>query len=170
MVPDQQCRVPLYGRCPVVQSPSAAPPKQGGEAAATPSGADAPLGHTLTKLEAPRHSGTFWAVEPPLPIVPPPTHHQHTRNSRFIPLCFDNTQAAYRNISSFSLVRAIGVLSICRIEALVKNADGLYTWSRRIFGPLPSFFMRYTFFAHFCAGEDQDVRVQMLLLLTQLDE
>jgi hypothetical protein len=40
----------------------------------------------------------------------------------------------------------------------VKHADELYTWSRRILGPIPSLFMRYTFFAHFCAGEDQEVR------------
>lgn len=150
--------------CSVVQPPAAAPPERGGDQSSTPtpSGADAPLGRSLTSLESPRHSGSFWAVEPPLPIVPPPSNHHHIRNSRFIPLCFDNTQSAYRNITTFSLVRAIGVLSVCRIEPLVKHADALYTWSRRILGPIPSFFMRYTFFAHFCAGEDQDVRFFIL--------
>lgn len=116
------------------------------------------LQQPIDKLEQPRHSGTFWAVEPPLPIVQPAVHHQKLRNSRFVPICFDNPESSYRDISTYSLARGIAVLSLCKIKVLVQNADWLYSLSRRLLGPLPTLVMRHTFFAHFCAGEDQEVR------------
>lgn len=136
-----------------MQAASAALPA---EATPTPKGSNAPLQQPMDTLEQPRHSGTFWAVEPPLPIVEP--GKKLTRNSRFVPLCFDNPESAYRDISTYSLARGIAVLTVCKFETLVKNADRLYSLSRRLLGPIPAVVMRYTFFAHFCAGEDQEVR------------
>lgn len=128
------------------------------EVTPTPKGSNAPLQQPIDTLEQPRHSGTFWAVEPPLPIVEP--GKKLTRNSRFVPLCFDNPESSYRDISTYSLARGIAVLTICKFKTLVKNADWIYSFSRRLLGPIPTVVMRYTFFAHFCAGEDQNVRFQ----------
>lgn len=78
-----------------------------------------------------------------------------------MPLCFDNPESAYRDISTYSLTRGIAVLSLCKIKTLVQNADQLYSWSRRLLGPIPAMVMRHSFFAHFCAGEDQEVRLSL---------
>lgn len=146
--PSQLC----FNLCPRVQAASAA---LHSEATPTPKGGNAPLQQPIDTLEQPRHSGTFWAVEPPLPIVEP---GKKLRNSRFVPLCFDNPESSYRDISTYSLTRGIAVLTLCKIKPLVKNADTLYSWSRRLLGPIPALVMRHSFFAHFCAGEDQEVR------------
>lgn len=75
-----------------------------------------------------------------------------------MPLCFDNPESSYRDISTYSLTRGIAVLSLCKIKTLVQNADQLYSLSRRLLGPIPVMVMRHSFFAHFCAGDDQEVR------------
>jgi hypothetical protein len=129
-----------------------------------PTGAAAPLGFNISELENARHSPTFWAVEPPLPIAEPPRSQQLVRNSRFVPLCFDNGEACFRDVSTAALIRSISVFQVCGWAWLVKHADTLYGWSQRQLGwtGVPSFVVRNSFFAQFCAGEDQEVRAATL--------
>jgi hypothetical protein len=131
----------------------------------TVAGGDSPLppGFNINRHESARHSKTFWAVEPPLPIAEPPRSQQLIRNSRFVPLCFDNGEACFRDVPTAELVRSISVFTVCGWTWLVKHADTLYAWSERLFGwtRVPSTVVRHSFFAHFCAGEDQDVRAHV---------
>ena len=131
------------------------------EATTAPTGDTVPFGQfNISQLEKARHSKTFWAVEPPLPIEEPPRNQQLIRNSRFVPLCFDNGEACFRNSPTSDLVRSISVFTVCGWSWLVKHADRLYALSEKAFGwtGVPSLTVRHTFFAHFCAGEDQEVR------------
>jgi hypothetical protein len=132
------------------------------EVSNTTAASDAPphFGFNISKLEQARHSKTFWAVEPPLPIAEPPRHQQLLRNSRFVPLCFDNGEACFRDVATSDLVRSISVFTVCGWTWLVKRADTLYAWSVRLLGwtRIPQTVVRHSFFAHFCAGEDQEVR------------
>lgn len=77
-----------------------------------------------------------------------------------MPLCFDNGEACFRDLSTSDLVRSISVFTVCGWKWLVTRADFLYKLSDRLFGwtGIPSLVIRHTFFRHFCAGEDQQVR------------
>ena len=151
-------------RAPAVQQHAALARPESEPAAAgstSPTGPESPFTFNIRSLENARHSKSFWAVEPPLPITEPPRVAQLTRNSRFVPLCFDNGEACYRDISTKELVRSVGVFTVCGWGWLVKRADWLFAWSDKLMGwtGLPSLVVRHTFFAHFCAGEDQQARL-----------
>jgi hypothetical protein len=139
-----------------MQSNSQASP----DAEASPASSQEPrFGFNISQLERASHSRTFWAVEPPLPISEPPTTQQLNRNSRFVPLCFDNGEACYRDIRTADILRSISVFNVCGLSWLVKRADYLYQLSNTLLGwtGAPNFVIRHTFFRHFCAGEDQQV-------------
>lgn len=108
--------------------------------------------------EQPQHSKSFWAVEPPLPVTEPARGEERARNSRFVPLCFDNAEAAFRGVPSADLARSVAVFSTCGIQPLVRNADWLFRYSQRLLGrTVTGMAVRHTFYKHFCAGEDQEV-------------
>lgn len=130
------------------------------ESEASPtSGQEPRFGFNISQLERARHSRTFWAVEPPLPISEPPKTQQILRNSRFVPLCFDNGEACFREVSTANLLRSICVFTVCGWSWLVKHADDLYQLADTWLGwtGAPNYVIRHTFFRQFCAGEDQQV-------------
>eukprot|EP00042_Codosiga_hollandica_P028911 m.155542 g.155542 ORF g.155542 m.155542 type:complete len:547 (+) comp52913_c0_seq1:1046-2686(+) len=71
-------------------------------------------------------------------------------------LKFDDAQLIYKNRSTYHLLRALVIFRLCGVRFLVDNADTIIRVSRRIFGRgLVDSVIRNTFFAHFCAGEDE---------------
>ena len=71
------------------------------------------------------------------------------------PLDFDDTRESFRHKSAAELLRAAFVLELCGVKPLVTHAGALLGLSRRLLGrSLTHLALRQTFFAHFCAGED----------------
>lgn len=69
---------------------------------------------------------------------------------------FDNPFAAFEGKSNMDLFIGYVVLKACSWKWLVKNSDTLLKTSYKVFGaPLTNFVLRHSFFAHFCAGEDE---------------
>ncbi|KAF8071105.1 hypothetical protein HT031_001187 [Scenedesmus sp. PABB004] len=70
------------------------------------------------------------------------------------PLDFDDYRSIFSMRSTGELLRMYGVLQVCSITPLVRNADALVRASRRVLGDAVTFgVMRHTFMAQFCAGE-----------------
>ena len=68
---------------------------------------------------------------------------------------FNNSEAAFKSKTILALVRADVVFSICRVPYLVKNAEGLLKTAYRLLGhAVANSLLRFTYFGHFCAGED----------------
>jgi proline dehydrogenase len=73
-------------------------------------------------------------------------------------LDFFNGTLAFQAQSTVSLVRCWLVLQICGIRPLVKNAESLVKLSYRVLGStVTNSVMKNTFFAHFCAGENEEL-------------
>lgn len=71
---------------------------------------------------------------------------------------FDDPKQCFQSKSSVDLVRSLAVFSICQTQLLVKHAEVLMLLSYRLFGhSFTNFFLKRTFFGHFCAGEDADL-------------
>lgn len=70
-------------------------------------------------------------------------------------LDFTNTAQAYKSKSTGELFRTLAIFKLCTIGPLVENSEKLLKFSRGVFGDtLTSLVLKYTFFQHFCAGED----------------
>jgi hypothetical protein len=68
---------------------------------------------------------------------------------------FTNAQATFESKTTTELMRAVTCLRLCRVPFIVKNAEGLLYWSRKILGStMTNAFVRETFFKHFCGGKD----------------
>ncbi len=84
------------------------------------------------------------ARQPPPPLPPP------------APLRFDDTRAVFAGRSSLSLLHSLAVFRACTVRPLVSHAPALLAASRRVLGDgATAAVLRRTFFAHFCAGEDE---------------
>ena len=71
------------------------------------------------------------------------------------PINFNDSRAAFRTKSFAQLLRARIVYTVCTIPVLVKNAEYLIRTSYKVLGPsATNVLMKYTFFGHFCGGED----------------
>jgi proline dehydrogenase len=69
---------------------------------------------------------------------------------------FTNGQAVYDRKTTTELVRALLVLRLCGVKALVDNAPQLLSIGERVLGRgLMTEILKATFFGHFCAGENQ---------------
>lgn len=69
---------------------------------------------------------------------------------------FSNTKLVFQSKSTFSLIRAYLVFQSCRIQTIVDNAEKLLRVSYSILGDrLTDSILKKTYFAHFCAGEDE---------------
>ncbi|GMH88213.1 hypothetical protein TL16_g11091 [Triparma laevis f. inornata] len=67
---------------------------------------------------------------------------------------FDDTKLAYGSKSTLELVRSYAVFQLCSVPIIVRNANNLYTFSKKVFPPpLVDGIIKRTFFAHFCGGE-----------------
>lgn len=63
----------------------------------------------------------------------------------------------FQSKSTFYLCRAYFIFQTCRVEKLVANAEWLLQKAYSILGDrIVDTAMRHTFFAHFCAGEDEN--------------
>ena len=108
----------------------------------------APCAH-LHFLGAPRalssDAAAAAAARQPPPPLPPPA-----------PLRFDDTRAVFAGRSSLSLLHSLAVFRACTVRPLVSHAPALLAASRRVLGDgATAAVLRRTFFAHFCAGEDE---------------
>lgn len=70
---------------------------------------------------------------------------------------FSNFEEAHKPKSNLELVRAYGVFTTCQIRPIVKHADSLLDFTKKVLGANITYkLVRATFFGHFCAGEDQE--------------
>lgn len=78
------------------------------------------------------------------------------RRSDQPPLDFTNPQASFTHMSNFELARSYLVLKLCSFKGLVKNSNMLLNAANSVVGPrLVERIVKETFFAQFCAGEDE---------------
>jgi len=71
------------------------------------------------------------------------------------PLDFHDTKIAFDSKTNFELFRGWVVFQVCAIGPIVRHCDKLYNMAVKILGPsITHFFMRYSLFNHFCAGEN----------------
>lgn len=69
---------------------------------------------------------------------------------------FSYAKAAWSSKSTKELVVGGLSFSLCRVPFLVRHADALLRYSRRILGDtLTDFVLKQSLFGHFCAGEDE---------------
>lgn len=77
------------------------------------------------------------------------------RDSRETLPNFNDSKIAFQSKTILSLLRADVVFSICRIPFLVSNAESILKGLYRFLGnQATNTLLRYTYFGHFCAGED----------------
>lgn len=69
---------------------------------------------------------------------------------------FADSRVAFYPKSMTDLLRAYAVFTVCGIDWVVENADKLVNLSNSVLGEsLTNTLVKKTFFAHFCAGEDE---------------
>ena len=69
---------------------------------------------------------------------------------------FNDTAVAFRSKTLYELTRAKVVFTTCQIKALVKHSEALIRTSYKVAGmKITNSILRWTFFGHFCAGEDE---------------
>ena len=72
------------------------------------------------------------------------------------PIDFSDSKLAFQSKSTFYLVRAYFVFQTCRIQTIVDNAETLLRISyKRLGDSITDKILKKTYFAHFCAGEDE---------------
>jgi len=82
----------------------------------------------------------------------PPDHRQE--KSFHVP-DFSNFEEAHKPKSNLELVRAYGVFTTCQIRPIVKYADTLLGFTKKVLGAHITYnLVRATFFGHFCAGTE----------------
>ena len=69
---------------------------------------------------------------------------------------FNDTAVAFRSKTLYELSRAKVVFTTCQIKTLVKHSESLIRTSYKLAGmKITNSMLRWTFFGHFCAGEDE---------------
>ncbi len=69
---------------------------------------------------------------------------------------FNDTAVAFRSKTLYELSRAKVVFTTCQIKTLVKHSESLIRTSYKLAGmKVTNSLLRWTFFGHFCAGEDE---------------
>lgn len=85
------------------------------------------------------------------------TAPDHRQEKSFHVPDFSNFEEAHKPKSNLELVRAYGVFTTCQIRPIVKYADTLLGFTKKVLGANITYnLVRATFFGHFCAGEDQE--------------
>lgn len=70
-------------------------------------------------------------------------------------LDFNDPKQSFKTKSLPQLVRGYAVFSLCQTPIIVRNAEKLMKLSYKVVGSsITNFFLRHSFFGHFCAGED----------------
>ena len=69
---------------------------------------------------------------------------------------FNDSRIAFKSKTMVELLRARVVFTTCQFQTLVANAGSLVNTSYKVLGKgVTNAIMRYSFFGHFCAGEDE---------------
>ena len=77
-------------------------------------------------------------------------------DSRLPLLNFTDPAMSFTTKTNFELIRSIAVFTVCQIRSLVTRSDKILKFSYRLFGPtVTNGVLRFSFFNHFCAGEDE---------------
>mmetsp|Transcript_6893 Transcript_6893/g.19425 ORF Transcript_6893/g.19425 Transcript_6893/m.19425 type:complete len:500 (+) Transcript_6893:430-1929(+) len=116
----------------------------------------------ITTLEAPRDEQgknpvtEDWpyalVTQPPQKAVKDPK----TPEGEAQPLSLRDAMVAYKSRTAGDLLRAVAVFQSCKFPWLVKNAEGLLNTASQVSKSLTDSVVKKTFFAHFCAGENED--------------
>ena len=70
---------------------------------------------------------------------------------------FDDPIVSYEHKSIPQIIQSILVFQLCKVPILVKSANQIIHYSNKLLGQtITNFFIRHTFFYHFCAGEDEN--------------
>eukprot|EP00126_Sphaerothecum_destruens_P008388 Sdes_comp20194_c0_seq2m13477 len=73
------------------------------------------------------------------------------------PLNFRNSETAFQSKTTFELWRAFLIFKMCQFQPFMRNCETILDWSEKILGKnLTMFFVKHSFFAHFCAGENEE--------------
>mmetsp|Transcript_4162 Transcript_4162/g.9343 ORF Transcript_4162/g.9343 Transcript_4162/m.9343 type:complete len:609 (-) Transcript_4162:253-2079(-) len=81
---------------------------------------------------------------------------------------FSDSVSAHGSKTTLDLFRAIAVFKACQLEFLVKHAEALLNASRTLLGStLTNSLVKYTFFRHFCAGENSADMKPVIHMLEQ---
>ncbi len=79
----------------------------------------------------------------------------HRQEKSFHVPDFSNFEEAHKPKSNLELVRAYGVFTTCQIRPIVKYADTLLGFTKKVLGAHITYnLVRATFFGHFCAGTE----------------
>ncbi len=82
------------------------------------------------------------------------TAPDHRQKAPFHVPDFSNFEEAHKPKSNLELVRAYGVFTTCQIRPVVKYADTLLGFTKKVLGANITYsLVRATFFGHFCAGK-----------------
>ncbi|XP_040151591.1 proline dehydrogenase 1, mitochondrial isoform X2 [Anopheles arabiensis] len=133
----------------------------------------AALNHRLTLEGHPSLDGTRrWrstTVAAPSPVSTGARQRQQQDNNPSTPqrdpldVSFNDPHAAFKSKTTFELIRAYFVYVLCSSEFLVENNMKLMKVAQTILGEkLFTLLMKYTFYGHFVAGEDQQKIVPTL--------
>ena len=96
------------------------------------------------------------------------TAPDHRQEKSFHVPDFSNFEEAHKPKSNLELVRAYGVFTTCQIRPVVKYADTLLGFTKKVLGANITYnLVRATFFGHFCAGTELSF-ADLSLLLTSL--
>eukprot|EP00121_Abeoforma_whisleri_P001203 Awhi_evm1s1070 len=108
---------------------------------------------------APSHQGE--------PSVESTSHSSSSPPTKDLPkLDFDNVRTAFNHCSFSELIRSNLVFRTCKIQPLVKHSRSLVSASYAVLGQnITNFFLKKTFFGHFCGGEgDKELQVEIARL------
>eukprot|EP00928_Gymnodinium_smaydae_P022930 TRINITY_DN19108_c1_g1_i1.p1 TRINITY_DN19108_c1_g1~~TRINITY_DN19108_c1_g1_i1.p1 ORF type:complete len:654 (+),score=172.93 TRINITY_DN19108_c1_g1_i1:112-2073(+) len=81
-------------------------------------------------------------------------HDKELSNAEKTALAFQDASVAFQSKGNLELLRTWLVFQICTIGPVVRHCSMLYDLAERVLGTtVVHFFMRHSFFNHFCAGE-----------------
>jgi proline dehydrogenase len=97
----------------------------------------------------------------PSPSVCIDTHEEiqkkYLEGEQALPLDFDDPKAAFESKTTWEIMRSLLVFRICKMSWLVKKADTILKWSKRLFTPyLVNFVVKNTFYGQFVAGSNAE--------------
>lgn len=82
---------------------------------------------------------------------------QAEESSRTSALSFNDSKVAFESKTTFEIIRALVVYRLCSVKLLTRNAGKLLSASNAILGKtITEAAIKYTFFYHFCAGENSE--------------
>ena len=115
------------------------------------------MGNTATASAAAARHGASVAVVAASHLAAVAPYSTAPAAAKYEPPVFDfsDSQAVYAQRSDAELRRAYWVFSLCRLDWLVNHSERLLRFGMAVASPIALYAVRKTFFAHFCAGEDE---------------